>query len=179
MRTSIFRTFLAAGALTLAALAPQSLAAQQPLSFGTWTSFEWWEGAGAVDGDGFSFASLLETRVRVTDAWFGGDAFDILINGTPFTRTPSVAFGGTGEAMDGESAWMDAALGKTEFVLAPGQYTISLLVRESDALPYGEGFLRVDELTPSSTVPEPSSLLLTASGLAAAGLAAARRRTRA
>jgi hypothetical protein len=121
---SRFRTLLVGGALALAALSPRLAAAQQPLAFGIWEPFEWLNGEGPVEGLGFGVASLLETRVRVTDAFFSGDAFDVFVNGvlTPRAQTPLVADGeGSADVSTGDQAWAHPALSRVEFLLGPGR----------------------------------------------------------
>jgi hypothetical protein len=175
---SRFRSVVLSSALVLTALSPRLAAAQQPLTFGVWERFEWFDGVGPTDGLGFSFQSLLQTRIRVTDAFFAGDAFNVFVNGSLFAQTPGVAAtGGNADIDTGDEAWAEPSLSKVDFVLSPGIYTITLGVRQDAGFMTGEGFLRADEVrTPIDTVvPEPATVALMATGLAGVALVARRR----
>jgi hypothetical protein len=160
---------------TIVALSsPSVLEAQTPLTPGTWSLFEWFAGVGPVDGNGFLLNATQRTRVRVTDDGVTGDAFDIFLNGVFLLGTPSVPDGVFTGALDGDAAWADPGLSKIDFFLLPGQYTITLAVRQTaSGFDYGEGFLRADDapLPPVSTVPEPATVGLFAAGLFGIGVA--------
>ncbi|MEO8336152.1 MAG: PEP-CTERM sorting domain-containing protein [bacterium] len=164
-------------ATLLAMASPSRLAAQMPLTPGAWSFFEWFLGVGPVDGDGFSFTASQRTRLRVTDDGVSGDAFDIFLNGALLFATPAVAGGIFTGAFDGDAAWAAPELSKGEVFLQPGQYTITLALRDaSSGFDYGEGFVRIDDAPPPvNTVPEPATAGLFAAGLIGIGLA--RRRT--
>jgi hypothetical protein len=179
MRLRIFRSALGGAALLAATAMPA--AAQEALSFGSWQTFTWiiQDGMGAdpVDGDGFSFESAFQTRIRITDAGDAGDAFGVFVNGSPFGLTPSMTYAPVG-AYTGDEAWADPQFSQLEFFLDPGRYTITLTVREDAGFGYGEGFIRADELTAGSVVPEPATFVLMATALAALPLIARRHRRR-
>jgi hypothetical protein len=164
---------------------PARAAAQLPLAPGAWTLFEWLLGAGPVDGGGFLIDATQRTRVRVTDAGVTGDAFDVLVDGVPRGATPSVPGGGgvlTG-LFDGDAAWAEPSLSKGELFLDPGQYLVTLVVRETaPGIAFGEGFIRADAAPAAplpGVVPEPTTFASLAGGLAAlAGFAGLTRRSR-
>ena len=169
-------------AIILAMSSPSRLAAQMPLTPGSWSFFEWFLGVGPVEGDGFSFTASQLTRLRVVDDGVSGDAFDIFLNGALLFGTPSVTGGVYTAAFDGDAAWAAPELSKGEIFLQPGQYTITLAVRDAaSGFDYGEGFMRIDDATPPvNTVPEPATAGLFAAGLFGVGLVrwrTARRRT--
>lgn len=87
-RRGILTTPLIAAVLALALPAPA--AAQSPLAPGGWAFFEWFAGPGPVDGGGFLLDATQRTRVRVTDAGFTGDAFDVFLGGGLVAATPTV-----------------------------------------------------------------------------------------
>lgn len=181
MSVARFRVALCGALLLAAVAAPSAAAAQQPLTFGSWQMFTWviqnGDGADPVDGEGFTFQSLFQTRIRITDAGDAGDAFSIFVNGSPYGISPSVVYAPIG-AYDGDEAWATPQFSHFEFLLDPGHYTITMNVREDAGYGYGEGFIRADQITGQSVTPEPATLLLTGSGLAGL-LAVAHRRRRA
>ena len=168
---------LTAGVAAVVALAaPARAGAQVPLAPGAWAFFEWLLGAGPVEGPGFVLDAAERTRLRVTDAGTTGDAFDVLVNGLLFS-TPSVPGGTESGLFDPELAWAEPALSKGELFLDPGQYVITLAVREAaSGADFGEGYLRADPapLAPG-VVPEPAPLALLAGG---AGVLLLARRAR-
>jgi hypothetical protein len=176
MRTVGSRSLVLGSALLLALASPGRLAAQVPLvPGGAWELFEWFLGVGPVEGDGFSLNVAQDVRVRVTDAGFSGDAFQIFVNGSPFTVTPPVVPGINTGALTGAAAWAESALSKTEFVLGPGSYLIELAVSQDAGFGFGEGFIRAD-LVQVGVIPEPTSVVLLASGVV--GIAGLRLRAR-
>lgn len=169
---------LTAAVAALAALAmPARLAAQLPLAPGSWSVFEWFLGVGPVEGDGFLLDATQRTRVRVTDMGTTGDAFDILVNGALLGATPTVPGGTLTGIFDGDAAWAEPALSKGELFLDPGQYLITLAVRETaPGVDFGEGFIRADAAPLVGVVPEPAPLASAAGGAALLAVLTARRR---
>jgi hypothetical protein len=175
MTPVVLRRAAAVLGLLAAALGPTRLAAQQPLTPGSWQLFEWLLGVGPVAGQGFSVVGATSAvRVRVTDAGFSGDAFDVRVNGALLAATPTVPGGVNTGALTGDAAYASPALSKAEFVLAPGgNYVITLAVRETaPGFGFGEGFIRAD----FEVIPEPSTVALLAVGAAALGAVRLRRR---
>jgi len=182
MRLPSSRTLrlLLGAALAAIGLAPAPAAAQiAPLASGSWQMFSWFvvngDGTDPVEGDGFGVESDQQIRLRITDAGDAGDAFTLLVNGSPFAFTPSVGYESIG-AFDGDEAWGDGRFSQLELFLDPGRYTIALLVREDAGFGYGDGFIRWDSVGGVSVAPEPGTVLLMATGLVGTALVARRRR---
>jgi hypothetical protein len=182
------RGALLAAALTLAAAAPLSAArAQLPLTTGSWQPFAWYDGAGPV-GDpfgGYTFTITGPGTLRVVDTDVIGDVFQLFLNGTLrlTTSAPPSDYVGMGlGTYDGDIEWTYRDYWSFgELALDPGTYQLDLVVQETaPGWDYGQAWIRLDaeEAPPTSTVPEPASVTLLATGLLAAALVG-RRRTRA
>jgi hypothetical protein len=109
--------------------------------------------------------------ITVTDAFNRGEAFDVfdfgvLIGSTPFV--PAFDFCST----DPVVCLADPTVSHGVFMLAPGPHSITIVARIS-TIGNGAAYFRVDE------VPEPTTLLLLATGLGGAiGVAGRKRKIR-
>ena len=142
MRRAMFAIGCTVGIAT-----PTVVTAQQALTIGTWTPFEWFTSVGPFDPLSFSFSPAQRVRLRVTDAGFSGDAFNIFSHGEFRGTTTDVTGGFDTGASDGETAWLNPALSKESFLFLPGgsPFTVTLvLLSAGSGFDEGEGFLRFD-----------------------------------
>ena len=108
--------------------------------------------------------------ITVTDAFNRGDTFDVFDFGVLIGSTPSVPeFDTCGT--NPVPCSLDPAVSHGTFSLAVGPHSITIFVRNS-ASGHGAAYFRVDD-----TIPEPTSLVLLASGLGGA-ISFARRKAR-
>ena len=170
------------GALFLALSTPAQLRAQVALPFGSWLGFEFFNGAGSpIEGSGFSVASSTgQIRIRLTDAFFAGDAYDIFVNAILRSSTPDVATSGASITDNPDAAFASPLLSHSEFLLDPGSYTITVQVRNTaTGFTDGAGFIRADlnGIGPPTIVPEPATLTLMATALCGLAVVVRRRRS--
>lgn len=126
----------------------------------------------------FSFTISAPTVLRVVDAGFAGDSFNVSVNGN-LLQTSSVAAvayeSNPAATTDFDAAWADSSYSRGSFLLtAPGSYTVtgSLLQSVSLAGAPLNATLGAVMLAP---VPEPTTWALLLAGLGVIGFAARRR----
>lgn len=147
---------LATLALVAALGVPASVSAQTTLTADTWYQFSW-SGLGSISQ---TFLATTGTLL-VVDCCIVGDMFEVFAGGSSVgtTSTVSASSGVQSGAFDGASAWAYSGLSKGMFSVGAGQ-TISLsTVQLADGYPGGAGYIM------SSSVPEPSAILLVAFGI--------------
>jgi hypothetical protein len=142
---------LLVGAMSVLAVALSAAPAlaSTALSSGTWTSFNWSGGDGAVPfGSPFTFTNAAPVVVTVTDVLCVGDRFtltDTALLGT--TSLPGIAptCAYSGSTANPDTALADPTYSHGLFAVAPGSHAIGIVVSTS---PFGSGtaFIRVDPM---------------------------------
>ena len=171
---------LAALAVLTVTAAPAAAQRPTPLALGVWTEFSWFDGVGSFTdpSGGFFLDAVQPVRLRLTDAFSAGDAFDLFVNGVWALGTPDVASDEGVDAATGAAAWADPRLSRGMLTLGAGRHALTIQLRSAaEGWTYGSGFVRADLVeAPVTTVPEPATTALLGAGLLALGGAAARRR---
>jgi hypothetical protein len=176
-----------AAGLLAAAGAVQATTVQPGL--GQWVAFDVDEQSAASSGlewiaisDGsllsFSFAITTPTWLRVVDAGYAGDSFNVQVNGQNWS-TSDVPAGSVGSApnvgLNFDAAWANPAYSHGAWLLStPGDYTVTGSLLHSVGLD-GRPLNATVGAVMLSPVPEPAAWALMLAGLAAVGIAARRR----
>lgn len=199
---ALCRQLGAAGAAAAACLAPAHATTVSLNADGQWNAFnvsdidaasggvEWIDNANSLDsGFGtpldfrFSVGTGFHGLLTVVDAGFAGDTFTVTNFGSLLGSTSAVASQAYASAPDAgtdfDAALGDARFSRSVFVLNAGDYRISGALAQSvrlDGAPLNStvGAVKLS-LVPVSTVPEPSTLLSLAAGLALLAASARRR----
>jgi hypothetical protein len=182
---------VAAAGLLAAAAAAQATTVQPGL--GQWVAFDVDEQTAASSGlewidisDGsllsFSFSIATPTWLRVVDAGYAGDSFNVQVNGQTWS-TSDVGGGSVGSApnvgVNFDAAWANPAYSRGAWLLsAPGDYTVTGSLLHSVGLD-GTPLNATVGAVMLAPVPEPAAWALMLAGLAAVGVVARRRRSNA
>jgi len=109
----------------------------------------------------WTFTSRSPVEFTITDGLLAGDSFQVFDLGSLVGSTPPVAPNGHSCGLNPRVCVLDPEMSHASFLLPAGGHSITVSVHAAQIL--GEGFFRFDP------VPEPSTFLLLASGLALAG----------
>jgi hypothetical protein len=123
-----------------------------------------------LDAPPWTFSLIAPATLKVTDAFTSGDQFELLNFGVPFAMTSlPVPLNDCGD--DPVPCFADANMSTLSQVLAPGNYSLTIAPLAAPDGP-GSAYFIVE----TAAVPEPSLILLIASGIAL-GLRQRNRRT--
>lgn len=117
----------------------------------------------ATTGNSFTFVTATSVELKVTDAFQHGDQFDVFVNAVLAFTTSLVAVNIVSTTGNPDLAFADPTYSSGSIILGPGAYSVDVFTAAS---PFGGGgaYLEVQQ---AQAVPEPASLLLFGSGLAA------------
>ena len=116
------------------------------------------------------------SNMYVTDAFSYGDSFSIYNFGALLFSTPAVPATAGSCGNDPVPCYFDPASSSAVFFLGPGAYSLTIRANVDRR---GAGYFGVstgETPLPGTSVPEPATLLLLGSGLAAAGVRRMRKR---
>ena len=170
----------ATAAVAALGLAAAPAVADTIVQDGGWDVFEF-GGAGSAVFDqqnniDFTFTLTSSSTLRITDGYFDGDQFDVIINGIDqgATSTPTFATTYIGDAWT--NAFESSNFSHASYDLGPGTYDVQAYMLQS---PYGAGAGAFSLGVLPARVPEPATWGLMLVGFAAVGFAARRRYSRA
>jgi hypothetical protein len=117
----------------------------------------------------FHFTLARSTEFRVVDGGYGGDEFNVSINGTSYATSAAVDTYPDRVSTNFDSAWINPDYSKRSWILAPGDYTVTGTLSKS-ALASG---LEINATVGAvQLVPEPGTWGTLVAGLiAVAGIA--------
>jgi hypothetical protein len=120
----------------------------------------------------FRFTLTQSTEFRVVDGGFGGDEFNVSINGTSYATSVSVDTYPTGVSTNFDSAWINPDYSKRAWILGPGDYTATGALSRSAIV---SGIEVNATLGAVQLVPEPATWGVLVAGLVAVAGIARRR----
>ncbi len=150
-----FLSLLAVGIVALGIAVQPAKAV--PLGADTgWATFSWSGGVGTAWTPAFDLTLTSTSELKVTDAFFNGDRFNVFANGSLLGETSAPDNDGSTIGDDYDAAFASASWSSATFILGPGTYTITGALTElATGFTSGGAALRVD-----TVVPLPATLLL-------------------
>ena len=171
---SLYNGLAAAAVLAIVTAAPAHAVVVPITEGGGWNTFLFGDVGSDfqdVNGDAidFTFSLTRSDILRVTDGFFDGDQFDVIINGVDQGPTSTPTFTGSYEGADWTAAFSNPTYSSASYILGPGNYDVTGFVLLSPFFA-GQGALAV------GGIPEPSTWITMILGLGAVGSGLRRRR---
>lgn len=136
------------------------------LPINVWEPFTWNDGGtvpASTSPTEWDFTTSTNTQLQITDAFFIGDQFSVLIAGTTNASFDTSAInpavdGQDGPGVDGPSSWADPDYSQAAFNLGPGTYKVTIdIIGNAPGFVSGEGFIQDAQLVPE---PRGTAILL-------------------
>ena len=155
---------VAASALAALSLSAQAVTLQAD---GLWNEFAHNEAGSPIyelfsQDTAFTFTLAQGGILRVVDAGFSGDSFEIFANGVSLGHTSQAVANAVDQVFDPDSAWSNSRYSRGSWSLAAGIYSVTGIATASPfcgMADCGMGYLSV------TAVPEPGPLAMLLAGL--------------